>query len=1543
MYKIIIRFLIFISPILFFTSVTFGTDYYVDCNTTNPPGSGTQSDPWVTISYALAQVSGLGDTIFVAPGVYSPEMGPIWNEIFPLYLKNGITIIGSGVNATTLNGKTKSTVIYSINNDSMNTVEGFTIKNGGPSNYRGGAFYVENSNIKINNNLITQNVRSSDEFGNRIFDGGGVYCTGSYCIIEENTISFNKADDGGGICLYSSDGIIKNNIILGNKSDGIYCSSSSPQIVFNIIKQDTCTSTRGGAGIYCDNNSNPYIYKNKIIENGGSAVFCYNGSSPTIERNIISGNWINWGEDGAVRCEGGYVSGQSSPSIINNTIAYNLTSGIVIDDAGGKQNKCQIIKNNIISYNRDYGIYETSELADPISVTYNIFYYNEKGLYYNEGSQIISNVTLMDNLITECSHNIESDPLFADTSNYEFILSQGSPCIDAGDPSSPLDPDDTYADIGAYYFDQGTEDYLGPITFNAVADPNPTGNAISITLTAFISDLGRKGNTISEAEYFVDVIGNHGSGSTMSAADGSFDSTIEEVTASIDVSSWSEGSTYNIYVHGKDFLNNWGDFDSVLVSISSQVNNSPNTPSLISPGQNAFLDNNTPTLTWNIPVDVDGDQLHFKVEIDEDGTFGYGVDYAFESRDNATGFNPSMPTPQGTSTASYTLQSLLDMGTWWWRICAWDGTVYGNTSDSWNFFICGEPTVMTESATSIGPNTVTLNGSVNPNGLSTTIQFRYVEASKDWWLNSRYVTAMQSPISDTSYISVSAVLTNLSPNTTYKYYVVGENSLGKTYGNEISFTTTQTVTELVAVTGSASSISTNSATLNGLINPNGLSSTVKFEYGTTTSYGNEVTATQSPVSGTSSVAVSAPVTGLSSNTAYHFRIEATNSSGTTYGDDQSFTTLQSGSAATVTSNSATDVSATSSTLNGSVNPNGLSTTVKFEYGTTTSYGSEVTATESPLSGTSSQSVSAPVTDLSSNTTYHYRVVATNSAGTTYGNDRSFTTLHSSDSQAPSITHSAISNAQYNQSMTITATITDNISISSVQLYYRKGGSNTFTSVDMSNISGDTYQCNIPSSIVTERGLEYYIEAKDNSYNTSYNPSINPTISPHVILVTFYELACPNSTPSNSYRMISVPLNLNLKTPGSILEDDFGSYDDTKWRLIRWQSGEYKEYAVNTIESFNPGNAFWLITKDSDSWDVDSGQSVTTVNNYSITLQSGWNQIGNPFAFAVNWDDVIKNGNMETPVGYEGSGNETAGYQYNQIQLVPWKGYYIRNLESNSITIEIPPVAASGVTKSMQNPILLADETGEWVIQIRAVCEDLKDTDNYLGCLKDSQDGWDQNDFSEAPPIGEYISLYFPHTEWNLFPGNYTGDFRCASWDKQVWIFDVITNITDSKVTLKFSEFDKFPVENELILIDKFVNAKINLKEINLYDYVSYGESSKRQFVIIYGANDFINENLDNLSKIPQTYQLLQNSPNPFNSSTVIQYQLPEGLKVTLYIYNNIGIRIRTLFNNTYMQKGCHFITWDGKDDQHNEVGSGIYFCNLITDKYTKSIKILLVR
>ena len=93
---------------------------------------------------------------------------------------------------------------------------------------------------------------------------------------------------------------------------------------------------------------------------------------------------------------------------------------------------------------------------------------------------------------------------------------------------------------------------------------------------------------------------------------------------------------------------------------------------------------------------------------------------------------------------------------------------------------------------------------------------------------------------------------------------------------------------------------------------------------------------------------------------------------------------------TVATGAATNTSTTGATLNGTVTANNISTAVSFEYGLTTAYGSTVTATPSSVTGSAMTSVSAAITALTANATYHFRTKGVNTAGTSYGSDSTFT-------------------------------------------------------------------------------------------------------------------------------------------------------------------------------------------------------------------------------------------------------------------------------------------------------------------------------------------------------------------------------------------------------------------------------------------------------------------------------------------------------------------------------------------------------------------------
>ncbi len=297
------------------------------------------------------------------------------------------------------------------------------------------------------------------------------------------------------------------------------------------------------------------------------------------------------------------------------------------------------------------------------------------------------------------------------------------------------------------------------------------------------------------------------------------------------------------------------------------------------------------------------------------------------------------------------------------------------------------------SATTLAPSSITttsaqFNGTINPNGTSTSAYF-------DYGTTTGYGSSSNpgSFGSGTSPVSVNTTLSGASPNTTYHYRVVAVNSAGQvTYGGDMSFTTLAATTAPSATTLAPTSITTTSAQFNGTINPNGTSTSAYFDYGTTSSYGTSSNP-GSFGSGTSPVSVNTTLSGASPNTTYHYRVVAVNSAGqVTYGGDMSFTTLAATTAPSATTLAPTSITTTSAQFNGTINPNGTSTSAYFDYGTTSSYGTSSNP-GSFGSGTSPVSVNTTLSGASPNTTYHYRVVAVNSAGqVTYGGDMSFTTL-----------------------------------------------------------------------------------------------------------------------------------------------------------------------------------------------------------------------------------------------------------------------------------------------------------------------------------------------------------------------------------------------------------------------------------------------------------------------------------------------------------------------------------------------------------------------
>jgi hypothetical protein len=293
------------------------------------------------------------------------------------------------------------------------------------------------------------------------------------------------------------------------------------------------------------------------------------------------------------------------------------------------------------------------------------------------------------------------------------------------------------------------------------------------------------------------------------------------------------------------------------------------------------------------------------------------------------------------------------------------------------------PAATTGAASAITGTGATVAGTVTPNGLATNYVFEYGTTA-----SFGSISAPAGAGSGSAAVPVSATLSGLTAGTTYLYRLVATNSLGTAVGAVASFRTTGAGAAPTVATLAPVSVANTSAVLRGTVNPRGQQAYFTIEYGTTTSFGS-ITPVVALDNANAVETVTATATGLTPNTTYLYRIVAINATGTSVGAVMAFTTGPV-SAPLVTTGAVTNLTATSARLGATVDTRGGQTSFAFEYGRTTSFGS-LSAVDNAGAVGGPQAVTLPIAGLLPGTTYVYRVIATNPAGTTLGTVRSLTT------------------------------------------------------------------------------------------------------------------------------------------------------------------------------------------------------------------------------------------------------------------------------------------------------------------------------------------------------------------------------------------------------------------------------------------------------------------------------------------------------------------------------------------------------------------------
>jgi uncharacterized protein (TIGR02145 family) len=295
------------------------------------------------------------------------------------------------------------------------------------------------------------------------------------------------------------------------------------------------------------------------------------------------------------------------------------------------------------------------------------------------------------------------------------------------------------------------------------------------------------------------------------------------------------------------------------------------------------------------------------------------------------------------------------------------------------------PTITTAPITNIGQSAAIGGGNVTDQGGSTvTVRGVCWSTSQNPSLTDSHVTSGNGTGVFTSNI------TGLSANTTYYVRAYAINTDGVGYGNQVQFTTIGAGEIPTVTTNSITNITETSASGGGNVTSDGGTSVTTRGVCWSTSQNPTIT-DEFTTDGDGTGSFTSSLTGLAANTAYYVRAYATNSSGTAYGEQESFTTTGSGTIPLVTTSSISDITQLSATGGGNVTSDGGTSVTARGICYSTSTNPDLTDLFT-TNGTGTGNFTSNLTGLIPSTNYYVRAYATNSVGTAFGENVSFTTL-----------------------------------------------------------------------------------------------------------------------------------------------------------------------------------------------------------------------------------------------------------------------------------------------------------------------------------------------------------------------------------------------------------------------------------------------------------------------------------------------------------------------------------------------------------------------
>jgi len=474
---------------------------------------------------------------------------------------------------------------------------------------------------------------------------------------------------------------------------------------------------------------------------------------------------------------------------------------------------------------------------------------------------------------------------------------------------------------------------------------------------------------------------------------------------------------------------------------------------------------------------------------------------------------------------------------------------------------------------------------------------------------------------------------------------------------------------------------------------------------------------------------------------------------------------------------------------------------------------------------------------------------------------------------------------------------------------------------------DTHSVTFSAPDFDEIGLRYQFRATDNAGNTTTDeeqvivrqyPSTHP-----VSIANAWSPASADATIID-YQLIAVPFA--TQPVGNVLEE-LGAQDETSWRLFQYsedqsKSGAERAQFTEYPLSLEPGKGYFLIYKHQGGINLtgDLPSSIVSNRSVSISLSPGYNLIGNPYLFPIDWQEVMRhNNNPSVSEQVKVINNGTFG---NSTNLDRFEGAFVFNQQATgAVNIEIPLTAKTSSngryaqeadTKEL-NPL----HSEAWEVPLRLESDALSHHLSAIGMHPEAAKSADRLDDFTLPRFLKYLELNFHHPEF--FMPKFTKDI-VPTQDAYTWEFEVVSNLNSPEVTLTWDNHYFGTNDLELMLLDVHNHHLINMREATSYTFSLI--KGKRTFKVFYGNATAVKANM-----LPESIGVGEAYPNPMQEQFTIPLSLPKGdnsYDIRVEIYSTTGQLIKRI-KHTALSPGYQTLQWDRRNREGKTVSAGLYF------------------